>query len=548
MTMPDISPSPGPIQDLRYTTDGQLEFRAEQLTLPQLITARSGFGQRLWVRAPGGELRYGDAPRQASRWAALLAQQGIGLGDRVAVMSGNRHEFVSLVLGCGWLGAVIVPINTASRGMQLRHILGNSGARLLVADAAACSMIAGLDVETLPLSKILLLDPLPRGLELPVSAQALPALPEQGLAPAEACPGDTLAILYTSGTSGPSKGVCCPHAQFYWWGVLVGRQLQVTEEDILYTALPLFHINALSSCFQALVAGASVHYDAKFSVSRYFDRLRETEATVTYLLGAMVPMLMSRARGPEESNHRTRVAMGGGVPPRYHPEFIERTGILLLEAYASTETNLAIGGTYAEQRLGTMGRLQPDFEACVASSDDQPVPDGEPGELLLRPRTPFSIGTGYFQMPEKTVEAWRNLWFHTGDRVVREADGYFRFLDRAKDAIRRRGENISSYEVEHVLQEHPAVAISAVYAIRSELAEDEIMAALTLKPDAQVSPEELLDFCVPRMPYYSVPRYLRFIDELPRTENGKIRKFVLREQGITPDTWDRETAGYHLIR
>jgi crotonobetaine/carnitine-CoA ligase len=192
--------------------------------------------------------------------------------------------------------------------------------------------------------------------------------------------------------------------------------------------------------------------------------------------------------------------------------------------------------------------VAPEFDAIVADEHDAPVPDGEPGELLLRATPPFAVATGYFGMDDKTVEAWRNLWFHTGDRVVRDADGYFRFLDRMKDAIRRRGENISSYEVEQVLLAHPAVAVVAVYAVRSELAEDEVMAALVYKPGQTLTPAALLDFCQPRMPYFAVPRYLRVLDDLPRTENGKVRKFRLREEGITGDTWDRDAAGYRVAR
>lgn len=195
-----------------------------------------------------------------------------------------------------------------------------------------------------------------------------------------------------------------------------------------------------------------------------------------------------------------------------------------------------------------MGRVVPEFDAMVADAQDAPVPDGQPGELLLRARPPFAIATGYFGMDDKTVQAWRNLWFHTGDRVLRDADGYYRFLDRMKDAIRRRGENISSFEVEQVLQAHPAVAAAAVYAVQSELAEDEVMAALVYKTGQAITPQALLDFCQPRMPYFAVPRYLRVVDDLPRTENGKVRKFRLREEGITGDTWDRDAAGYRVAR
>ncbi|WP_343719004.1 AMP-binding protein, partial [Achromobacter dolens] len=266
------------------------------LTLPSLLRDQAARqGTRPWIQAPGGALRYAEAPEHAARWAALLAQAGVGRGDRVGLMAGNRIEFMSLVLGCGWLGAVVVPINTASRGMQLQHILANSGCVLLVADRASCPALAGLDAAGLALRQIWLLDDGADGSAaaasgLPAPAAALPALPD-GLAPeADLGPGDTLAILYTSGTSGLSKGVCCPHAQFHWWGVIAARNLEIGADDVLYTSLPLFHTNALNACFQALATGASIVCDERFSVSRYFERLAATGATVTYLLGAMVPM------------------------------------------------------------------------------------------------------------------------------------------------------------------------------------------------------------------------------------------------------------------
>ncbi|WP_371321256.1 ATP-dependent acyl-CoA ligase [Achromobacter seleniivolatilans] len=524
------------------------------LTLPSLLVEQGArWGERLWVQAPGGALRFGDAAVHAASWAARLAAAGVARGDRVALMAGNRHEFLSVVLGCGWLGAVVVPINTASRGMQLQHILSNSGCVLLVADAASCPALSAFKhvagAGTLALRQIWLLDDAADVAGLPAPACAPPPLPDAPLPPAaDVRPGDTLAILYTSGTSGLSKGVCCPHAQFYWWGKIAARNLEITDADVLYTSLPLFHTNALNACFQALVTGASIICDERFSASRYFDRLETTGATVTYLLGAMVPMLLAHEPAASERRHRTRIALAPGVPERFHGAFAERTGIALLEGYGSTETNFALGGVLAEQRVGTMGRVAPEFDAIVADENDAPVPDGEAGELLLRATPPFAVATGYFGMADKTVEAWRNLWFHTGDRVVRDADGYFRFLDRMKDAIRRRGENISSYEVEQVLLAHPAVATAAVYAVRSELAEDEVMAALVYKTGQAITPQALLDFCQPRMPYFAVPRFLRVLDDLPRTENGKVRKFRLRDEGITGDTWDRDAAGYRVAR
>ena len=236
------------------------------------------------------------------------------------------------------------------------------------------------------------------------------------------------------------------------------RLLGMREDDVLLTTLPLFHTNALNTFYQALLTGAALVVEPRFSASGFAASLARHSATVTYLLGAMVPMLLSRPESALDRAHRVRIALGLACRERFHPEFRDRFGIGLLDGYGSTETNFVLGRLLPEQRPGTMGPVFDGFEARVFDDADNAVPDGIPGELVLRADAPFAFATGYFGMAEKTVEAWRNLWFHTGDRVVREADGYFRFLDRMKDAIRRRGENISSYEVEQVLLSHPDVA------------------------------------------------------------------------------------------
>jgi crotonobetaine/carnitine-CoA ligase len=286
-----------------------------------------------------------------------------------------------------------------------------------------------------------------------------------------------------------------------------------------------------------------VVFEPRFSASGFWSSMRASGATVVYLLGAMVPILLAQPAGPGERDHRVRVGLGPGVPESAGRAFLERTGVRLLEGYGSTETNFAIATAPDSPRGGVMGWLRPGFEARVADEDDVPLPNGEAGELLLRADEPHAFASGYFNMPEKTVEAWRNLWFHTGDRVVREADGAFRFVDRIKDAIRRRGENISSFEVEQVLLSHPGVAACAVYPVRSELAEDEVMAALVAREGQCIDPAELLAFCESRLPYFALPRYVDLLPELPRTENGKVQKYKLRERGVTAVTWDRGPGG-----
>jgi len=454
---------------------------------------------------------------------------------------------MQLFLGCAWLGAPAVPINISAKAPQVRYYLEDAGARLLVIEHALLAGLRDLDVSGLALDCIWIVGE--RG-SIGLNGIKCVALPDLGPAAASTTvrPSDTVAIMYTSGTTGPSKGVCCPHAQMYWWGVNTADVLEIDANDVLSTTLPLFHTNALNCFAQALVTGATQIVEPRFSASRFWSTLIARRATVTYLLGAMVPILLSRDPSPEEKRHTVRIALGPGAPAKLHEEFFERTGIRLLEAYGSTETNLAIGGVIRDQRNGTMGRVRPGFQALVVGPDDIAVASGEPGELVLRADEAFSFATGYFGMPEKTVEAWRNLWFHTGDRVACDEDGYFRFVDRMKDSIRRRGENVSSYEVEQVLHSHPAIEIAAVFPARSELAEDEVMAAVVIRAGEKLSPEELLNFCEPRLPYFAVPRFIEFVDDLPRTESGKVQKFKLRERGVTTATWNREAAGLRLKR
>jgi carnitine-CoA ligase len=286
----------------------------------------------------------------------------------------------------------------------------------------------------------------------------------------------------------------------------------------------------------------------RFSASRFWARAAEEGADVTYLLGAMVNILCAQPPSDADRAHRVRVALAPATPPRLVEPFRERFGTDLVEGYGSTETNAVIGQRAGSGRIGGMGRVIDGFEAQVVDEHDRPRPAGEAGELVLRHREPYAFATGYWRMPEKTVEAWRNLWFHTGDRVVRDADGSFRFVDRLKDAIRRRGENISSFEVEQVLIEHPAVATVAVFAVPSEMSEDEVMAAVVPEEGMSVDPVELIRHCEPRLAYFAIPRFVDIVGELPLTENGKIRKAVLRERGVTTTTWDRESAGYRLAR
>ena len=528
--------------------DFKAEFPFADRVLPKLLKAREEqMGDAPLFSCDGLNLTCGETRRAAARAASALTEAGISSGDRVAILCGNRAEFMPLFLGCGWMGAVSVPINTASRGFQLQHILSNSGAKLLIIEDSLLEVLDGLELDKLDIARLWVIG----DAELPelasIEVQHLPQS-EFEIQPAVLRPDTPLTILYTSGTTGPSKGVVCPHAQFFWWGVYTGQMLGLKEGDVLHTPLPLFHTNALNCFFQALLYGCHQVVETRFSVSGFWKAMAGSGATVTYVLGAMVPMLLSRAESEEEKSHSVRVALAPGVPAPAAAEFTRRTGVILLDGYGATESNVVIGSTVDSIKPGWMGKLLEGFDARIVDESDNPVPDGEAGELVIRADEPFSMSLGYFGMPEKTIEAWRNLWLHTGDRMVRAEDGYYRFLDRMKDTIRRRGENISSYEVEQVLSSHPQIAEVVVFPVASELAEDEVMTAIVPREGVNLDPVEIIRHCEGKMSYFSVPRYIEFMSELPKTANGKVQKFVLRERGLSDTTWDRDAAGIVVKR
>jgi len=543
-------------------------FPLPQRTLAQLLQQQAQrYGARTLYQCQDEKISYAQALNGAQNWAAALKELGVKAGDRVALMASNRLEFLHVFFGCAWLGAVCVPINTASKGEQLAHILQNCGARLLWLEADYAQAVLALDIRALALRQIMVVggdgakacerfSHVQPGLQWQ-SAHDFHTHEAQLLAlatpnpDAAVKPGDTLAILYTSGTTGPSKGVCCPHAQFFWWGLNTAQLLDLGEGEVLYSCLPLFHINALCTVVQALLTGSTFVIGTRFSTSRFLHELVQHQATATYLLGAMVPMLLMR--NPEKpSALRTRIALAPGVPAEHHIEFVRRFGIGIVSGFGSTETNFVVGEKLADTVPGLMGRVRPNFEARVVDEFDAPVAAGTAGELVLRASEPFAFASGYFGMPDKTVQAWQNLWFHTGDRVVCDSHGRLRFLDRIKDAIRRRGENISAFEVEAVLNNHPDVALSAVFAVPSGLGEDEVMAVIVREKNAAggAAPSfaALLRYCAEHLPYFAVPRYFEVLAELPVTENGKVQKFKLRERGVSAQTWDSQAHGYAVTR
>jgi len=516
-------------------------------TVPAMLGAQAQrYGDRPLVQFEDNPSRsYREVREHAARWGGMLQAAGVGAGDRVAAMCANREELLFLILGCGWIGAIAVPLNTALRGAQLEHALNNSEPSFLMIDADRVSALhTAPGIAHRP--TLWLVDDEPVDIPDGWSATDLPTL-RAPVSAAAVRPSDTMVILYTSGTSGAAKGVLCPHAQFFWWAILTIEGLEIVEGDRLFTVLPLFHTNALHCFFQGLLSGSTYVFGSRFSASKYWEQVSRYDADVLYVVGAMAAILLERAPTPHDRAHHARVALGGGTPARMHAPFHERFNVSLVNGYASTETNKVLGLDVGDPRIDTMGTARDEFDVMVVDEYGAPCPDGTAGELVVRGREPNILASGYFKQPEKTVEAWQDLWFHTGDRVVRDPDGYFQFVDRMNDAIRRRGENVSSVAVEDVLNAHPHVVQAAVVPVPSELGDDEILAVITTDA-ADFDPIVLLRFCETRLAYFAIPRYVRVVDDFPLTANGKIRKQVLREIGVDDATWDREAAGFVLTR
>jgi crotonobetaine/carnitine-CoA ligase len=313
--------------------------------------------------------------------------------------------------------------------------------------------------------------------------------------------------------------------------------------DCLYNALPLFHGNAkLLSTMPALASGARMALAERFSAGQFWDDVRRYGATEFNYIGGVVQILLKAEPRHDDADNPLRLLFGAGATPGVHEEFERRFGVTLLEGYGMSEIGLPLLSTFAERKPGTCGKPHRDYEVKIVDDDGVEVEDGCPGELWVRPRRPWSMLLGYYNMPQKTAEAWQDLWFHTGDSLRKDPDGFYLFVDRKKDAIRRRGENISSWEVEHIVAGHPAVLECAAIPIRSELGEDDVMVCVVRRPGRSLSATELAGWCAEHMARFMVPRYVRFAERLPKTPTERVQKYVLREEGVTTDTWDREAA------
>jgi crotonobetaine/carnitine-CoA ligase len=490
---------------------------------------------------------YRELPELVNRLANGLRARGIGAGDRVAVMSSNRPEFTLLWLALSRLRAIEVPVNTAYKGSFLAYTIENSGATHVVAEGQFTDRL----LEVLPrLSMVRMLSVLPPG-DLPSDAgiEVVPfselSVDDASAPDVEVYPESTLAIAYTSGTTGASKGVMLSQGYFCHLGRDCAKHRALDGSDVIFNPMPLFHMNAQTlTVMPALTVGAAVALGRRFSGSRFWEQIREAKATQFNFIGAMISILWQQPPRPDDTDHSVRLAFGGPIPIEIFERAQERWGIRLLEAFGSTESGMIAWQPHSAPRAGSLGKVVPEYDVQLVDEHDEPVPVGQPGELVCRPRRPNSMMSGYYAMPEKTVEAWRNLWFHTGDVARSDEDGYLYYVDRKTDSMRRRGENISSTELETALAANDQVREAAVVAVPSELSEDEIKAFLVVDGAGDFDYAGFIEWCERQLPAYMVPRYVELLPALPKTATERTEKYKLRELGLTDLTWDCVHGGF----
>lgn len=498
---------------------------------------------RIFVRFQDGtEWTYAQALALVKSAAAGLKSLGVNQGDHVLTWLPPGEHALRAWLGAAYLGAVHVPLNLAYKGQLLGHVVNLSDAKVAVVHAELAGRLSDVDLHLLK-DVVIVGGPAPdddRFLSHPECI--FDTQEDPGETPARIMPWHRGDIIFTSGTTGPSKGVLRSYAQMWH-----SQTERVDPDNRALVTLPLFHIGGTGPVYSALCNGSSVAIKGAFRTDMFWETIRETGATSCILLGAMTQFLIKQPPSPQDRNHSLKRALM--VPWTEDAQvFAERFGVELWTMFNMTELSVPIVSQSMPETVGTAGKCRNGFEIRLVDENDCEVPIGEIGELVCRSDMPWAINSGYYKNPEATARAWRNGWFHTGDGFRRDDNGYYFFVDRIKDSIRRRGENISSFEVEAEVLAHPSVYEAAAIAVPSELGEDEVMICVAPVPGKEIDPATLIRDLILRMTHFMVPRYVRILPQLPKTPTQKIQKHLLRAEGVTTDTWDREAQGVVVKR
>ena len=493
----------------------------------------------------GAKFSAADVDASANRIASGLKALGIAPGDRVASLIENSPEAMLSWWGAVRGGAVAVPINTAYKGQYLRHQLADSGSRVVIVHPEFADRVDAVVGDLPDLDHVIVVD----------SDDWKALLDADGRRPAvDVRPSDLATFVYTGGTTGLSKGCMLSHNYHAALARQIGICWKRTADDVVWTPLPLFHYNALvTAVLGSLVYGGRSAIERRFSVSNFWPEMNRVGATITSTLGTMAYLLandVDRAEmpgsGAPEANTSLRLIGAAPLPVEIDNRLRERFGVDTFSgAFGLTEASLVSWQPPGVRNKPNAAGVINDeyFDVRIFDDGDNEVPRNGEGEIVVRPKRPHVMFEGYWGRAEATVAASRNYWFHTGDIGRIDDEDFLYFVDRKADYLRRRGENISSFEVESVLMSHGALADAAVHAVPSAMTEDDLKITATLKADAALTEEELFRWCIDQLPYFALPRYIEFRAELPRSPVGRVLKRTLRDEGVTASTWDAEAAG-----
>lgn len=531
-----------------------------ETTVGECIRARAAaFPDRVAVEMIGeGRETYSECFRASLAMACGLVAAGIRQDEAVVVMAPNCLTAIHAWLGANLAGVTEVTINTAYRARLLEHAVNISGARLVIAESSFLPVFRECEAGLSGVHQIFYFDAPGSVAEAPPAFERirisrlgdlLATAPEADLPVARM--SDVASVIYTSGTTGPAKGIMMPHAQVCALAKQSINGLRLGEDDVFYCFHPLFHMaGKFMAVFAMLMAGGRIVLDRTFNSELWVDRVRSYGATVGLAHGPMIEMIYAQPERPEDREHKVSRLLAAPLPKAIAERFEARFNLRGIEVWGMTEINIGTWRPYDEPlRPGSCGRASDEWVELriVDPVTGVEQSSGQAGELVIRPRKPFAFMRGYIGMPEKTVEAWQNLWFHTGDIGYRDDDGYYYFVDRLGDRIRRRAENIPGYDIEAAAAAHPAVAEVAAVGVASEFeSDDDIKLCLVPAAGINIDPLDILRHLAGTLPHYMVPRYIEVMPALPRTPTNKVKKAELRTNGITPQTWDRKAAGIAL--
>lgn len=501
-----------------------------------------------FVQCESPWLSFAEVDRRTDRIAAGLHEIGVRKGDCVAVILPNRIEMVLVIFALSKLGAILVPLNTFLKGEFLTYQLVDSTAHVVITDAPGARETTRLRDKIPQLSVMVLLgeregerlsklefdrsglgDVRPVDfVDVEASAAARPSV--------DLVMRDPISILYTSGTTGMPKGCVLSHGYYMAvpWAEIWADV--VRPDDIIFSTMPLFHAGAgVRQLMQALVLGIPTCFDVVFSATSFIRRAREVGATTATLMAAMANAVLARPPSPDDRNHSLRCVTLNALKPRELDIFEERFGVMGQSLGIGQTEAIGITKGHMDMRIlkrGTLGPAGRGFEVALFDDEDRPVDPGQIGELVIRPREPEMMFQGYWRKPEATLSAFRSLWYHTGDLASVDGDGYHTFKGRKTDSMRRRGENVSAVEVEYAIVQHPDIAAAAVHSVPSPLGEDDIKACIVLLEEKTIEAPALFEFFRQNLPYFAIPRYVEFLDELPANAMGRVMKHVLKERGV----------------